>query len=201
MVRKVCAAPKCNNEFDGHGNAKYCSPWCKNKVRKEQNRLKQRRYRDRQNKGTLVKDSPRNQIGNAALPHQTALEVYRQEAQEEEFFRLLQKALAPQFFEVNNRLARLETNQEEIGHALLLSPQLTNQRSWEEFAIQRAMKLVEACEESLPLYRIKWFLKEVLRTDKRTAERILKEAVERLQSKKDRNQKKLGDFDADLGGK
>ena len=193
MVHKTCA--RCNRSLgDVHGNTKYCRK-CRVEIRREQSQAKQQRYRDRKKGGTLINGDARYQIGNATSAEKILAEL---PPAQQDVLHLL-RGIHGRLIETADRLNRIEINQDEFRYMLEQDPEFQRRYQWRERGVRKAMELLQDYEKVLALYKIRRLVEDILKTDKRTAEAILKQAQERIRRERERDQRQLDDFEGGEG--
>lgn len=182
---KICAWEECNDQFiPHHGNQKYCSKECYKAAK-----LK----RDREQK--KVVSTSKKALTTADENHpSTTMALYQRDLQKLESERFLRQAISPFFLEVNNRLARIETNQAEFQTRVVNNPETLRRLLARAEVFQEAVRMLKAFGELTELYKIRRELEYRFQISKQTAERILKEAVKHIQQENDKNQRSLGDY-------
>lgn len=193
MVHKTCA--ECGVPLgDVHGNTQYCEG-CVTKRRREQNRESKRRQRDRDRGGTLIPVDGGQQIADTLSAENQALILRNADSTHPQFIQFLRQAIKEASVEFLDEIHSLTLKIDELMFFLQLSPETLKKYHWTQRAITEACNLLQELGESLPLHRIRQILQQMLKIDKQTAEKILREAHEQIRWMEDLNQRRLDEFD------
>lgn len=197
MDPKTCK--ECNAPLgEVHGNTQYCER-CATKRRREKQREYRTRYRDRQNKGTLI-NAPVG--GSEKKDANFPLALSPSQEQTEQVIAIIQRAFEPLFFSLNQRLVEtnqriqsVEDMQDEMFFTFYQSPEFQQQMKRQQYEIAEAKRLITQHENRLLLSQIRIIIEEKFQISKREAENILKKAHIQLQHERNQNQRKLDEWE------